>query len=377
MRLGNAYLDKLDFAAAEAYSQQALSLARKNQHPRIEADSAFTLASIRDQQADKWDEQIALAQEAMKYYRDFGFLNMAAASSILAVRGEERKGDFASALQLGTEVLQLAQRTHGQVAIENAEEAIGAASFGLEDYPAALAHFEKALQVGRSLHENEAYEEMNCVDALWRLGRYSEAEQTLASIPAEARKRADVGSHIEDLRAQIHLSRGDYRHALSDAQKAVKHYPSMPADQVADFGRITVLAEVQLGQNEQAQRDADHLLAVARGSANQELIAQAELVEASVTLRSASPRNTILMAETAVTYFSRQGENESNWLSLFYLAKAEKAAGDNQGSSIKARQAINILRDLEQRWGTQVFGQYATRPDHKIAIHELSMLTAA
>ena len=83
------------------------------------------------------------------------------------------------------------------------------------------------------------------------------------------------------------------------------------------------------------------------------------------------------MAEDAEKYFSSQGETESEWLTLLYLAKAEKVAGDNHASLIKAQQAIDILHHLEQSWGSQVFTQYAARPDYQIAIHELSKLTSA
>ena len=346
---GNAYLYKLDYANAESYAQQALGLARHNQHPRIEADAAFTLASIRDVQGGKWDEQISLAGVALRYYRDFGFMNMAAASSILIVRGEERKGNFAEALQAGTDLLQLAEKTHSDVSVETAEEAVGSAYLALEDYPAALAHFERALEIASKLHNAEAYQEAHCAEVLWRLGRYQDAEEMLARIPQGDRQRGDIGADIAGTSsAAMLLSRGKNLRLSSISRQALHQFPSLPGDTVADFVEVAALAEARLGKLDQARGDADKALALAHKETNEDLVAQAQLVEAEVYWRSHLPAKALAFAQSAAVYFSAKGKKESEWLSLFYLAQAARVSGDVPSEVRDVQKALDILANLEQ-----------------------------
>jgi tetratricopeptide (TPR) repeat protein len=371
MRLANTYLDKGDFVTAESDAEQALRSARQNDHPRIKASAEFTLASIRDQQGGNRDEQIALAKDALKYYRDFGFLDRAAASSILVVRAEEAKGNFAEALDASTDLLQLAEKTHSDVSVETAEEAVGVADFGLQDYPAALAHFDRALEVSRALHENEAYQENLCADALWRLGRYEDSEKTLAAIPPDARRRNDIGSYFDDIRAQMELSKGKYRDALSISQNALQTFPKLQADKTLDYLAVKTLAEAQLGHLVQARLDADKLFDTARQRGDEYLIAQAELTAANVYLALHLPVKALSLARTSNAYFSTNGEKESEWISLLYLAQTEKELGDVRACADNARTASEILNQLKRSWGPSVFNQYVNRPDHRTAIREL------
>ena len=377
MRLGNAYLDKEDFAKAESSSQEALSLARHNQHPRVKAAAEFTLASIRDQEGGRPDEQIVFAQDALKYYRDFGFMNRAAASAILVIRAHEAKGDFTQALQTGTELIQVADQTHSQVSMENAQEAVGSANLGLQDYPAALAHFQIALKTSQVLHENEAYQEIHCADALWRIGRYQEAEEMLAEIPPDAMKRNDIATYVDGIGAQINLSQGKYGNALSVSRRALLAFPKMPANEIAEFEKIEALSQAQLGQLEQAQHEVDQLLAFAQEKGDEGLIAESELTEANVLLRVNSPEKAMSLAQSAYSYFSAKGEKESEWLSLFYLAIAAKGIGDLSTSAHDAQKALDTLASLEQSWGASVFDHYIARPDYKIVLRELTKLKAA
>ena len=122
MRLGNVYLDKQDFAKAESYSQGALRLARQNEHPRLEADASFTLASIRDQQGGHWKEEIAFAEDALKYFKDYGFMDAAASASTLIVRGEEGEGNLVQARKDGEELIRLAELSGSKISLEYAED---------------------------------------------------------------------------------------------------------------------------------------------------------------------------------------------------------------------------------------------------------------
>jgi serine/threonine protein kinase len=372
-RLGAAYSGKEDFADAERAFQQARHSAEQNHHPRLVANALFGLASIRDQQG-KWDESIPLAREALKYYKTFAFMSMEAGASELIIRGEEGKGDTEHALQSANESLGLARKWDDPALIETAEESVGRILLNLEDYPGALTHFEEALKSGRLIHENVAYEELNCADTLWRLGRYGEAEEMLSAIPAEDKKRIDIASALDLTEAQMRLSQRRYSEALSISRRALNTFAELPMAKIADFESVESLVEAELGQSKQAQNDAQQLLALAHKQSDEGLIAEAQMTLAVVNLQSHLPEQALAMAAAANAYFSSKGEKESEWLSLFYMAKAYKATGDITSSSTNAKKALDIIGEIEHAWNPPAFYQYSTRPDNQLAVRELIIL---
>jgi Tfp pilus assembly protein PilF len=375
IRLASAYLDKGDLTKAESYSQQALRLAKQNQHPRLEASASFTLASIRDRQGNS-AEQITYAQTALKYYRDYGFMDSTARSSILIARAEEAGGNYARAIETGNDLLDLARKSGSELVIENAEDVLAAAAMGLQDYPAALAHFQGALDASRQLHEDEAYQELGCADALWHLGRYSDAETMLMSAAQEAGGRVYVARSLEAIRARMELSRERFHDALNISLRAQQRFTEIPVEEMADLQIAEAVSEAHLGQFEKAKRDAEQLLVSMTGKGHEDPLAGAQLAGAEVHLRSRIPGKVIEMAEAANQYASRKGQKESEWRSYFYLAAAYKQTADDSASKSNAKKALDILDSLKQSWGASVFQLYAARPDHQSALRELALLNS-
>jgi len=371
MRLGNAYIFKGELAEAESAIQQALNLARQNQHPRIEANANFTMANIRDQQG-KPDETISYAELALKYFRDYGFLMPAAKASVTIMRAEDKKGDTAHAREAANALLQLARKGDSDLYAMYAEEELGNLSFNSQEYPSALGHFDRAVQASQSIPTAIPYMTLHCADVLWRLGRYAEAEQMLNGISPEAQSSTIIASGVERARAQMRLSQLQHKEALAIARGALQRYPEMPDEKVADFEEVIALAQVRLNRADQAAHNAEKLIALGRKEANEDVIASGELAEAQALV--ALHRSGIAMAEAAGAHFATTDEKESKWLSLFYAAQAARAAGNTDISSKDARKSIDILRELEQDWGSPAFHQYATRPDNQLAIRELSVL---
>lgn len=66
------------------------------------------------------------------------------------------------------------------------------------------------------------------------------------------------------------------------------------------------------------------------------------MAAAIVDMDAHLPDQAMAMAEAANQYFSTKDEKESEWLSLYYVAKACKLKGDIRNSSINAQKAIDI-----------------------------------
>jgi tetratricopeptide (TPR) repeat protein len=169
----------------------------------------------------------------------------------------------------------------------------------------------------------------------------------------------------------MELSKGKYRDALSISQNALQTFPKLQADKTLDYLAVKTLAEAQLGHLVQARLDADKLFDTARQRGDEYLIAQAELTAANVYLALHLPVKALSLARTSNAYFSTNGEKESEWISLLYLAQTEKELGDVRACADNARTASEILNQLKRSWGPSVFNQYVNRPDHRTAIREL------
>ena len=188
--------------------------------------------------------------------------------------------------------------------------------------------------------------------------------------------RSDIASGIEITRAQMLLSERRDGEALKTARRALSRFTSIPADKMADLERVKVLAEAGLGRTRQAQTDADQLAAQARKQFEEELIAEANLVKSIVDLQAHLPDQASSSAEDAHWYFSAKEEKESEWLSLFCIAKARQFSGDAASASANAKKALDILAALEQTWNPQIYHQYIARPDNQLAFRQLVKLAS-
>jgi tetratricopeptide (TPR) repeat protein len=377
IRKGNAYLDKgrpEDLVNAEKVSQEALKLAEDHQHAHLEANAEFTLASLRDQTGNL-EEEILYAKAALHYFADFGFLGQAADSANLIVRAEKGKGDLEQALQAATELLDFARKSDSIIRIEMGEESMGGVLLNLQDYPKALAHFEESLKLSKSTNEAVPYQTLHCADTLWRLGRYAESKAMLGSISATAKTRSDISFGISRIRTEMAMSRRRFDEAMSIADSVLRGSPNSTDQLHLAFREDLMVAEAELGRIREAQADGQKAIALAQKGGNDQLVAETNLAQARADLRMSLPELTKQMAESANLYFSQKHESESEWVSLFYIAQASKSLGDKNLSALKAKEAIDKLRDIEQNWTSPVFAQYRSRPDIQTALKQLSELT--
>jgi len=362
-----------DLANAENLLMQALKLAQANQHPHLEANAQFSLASLSDIR-EKPDDQIRWAQPALKYYVDSGFLSQANDTEILIVRGERGKGNLARALQSSLELLEVAQKSGRTVLIEGAEETIGGVFLELENYPQALAHYQEALRLSRITNENVPYQTLHCAEVLWRLGRYEDATTMLESITAQDAKRPDIARNIAQTQAGMLLSQGKFPEAMKIASRATQQYPKLPTGTVIDLKSVAALALAQTGRTREAQAASQELLALAQGTQDEGLIAETSMTQATLDLLAGAPESARTLAQSANLYFSAKKEVESDWMSLLSAAEASSALGDKAHSAQLAKQVVDKLHVIEQNWSSPVFGQYRSRPDIQTAFKTLSKL---
>ena len=371
IHLGNAYLTGGDYARAEASLRQGLRLAEEGQNPRLVAMAQISLASVLNQQA-RAAELIPLAQAAFEYYQRTGFVAEATDASILIVRARRDQAQFEEALRSGLRALELAIKYGNKPSILEAEEAVGSVHLEWEQYPAALAHFHSALAVSREIGQLTEYELLHCADALWRLGRYADAQHMLDAIPANARRSVAISTEMSRIAASMRLSQRRYAEALRIARDALKSQPQMAADSRNQLEIASAMAKAKAGVTTQAVETCRQAVDRARRDLDERSVAEANLALAGVYLAAHQPNEARAAAEAARNFFSRSGQKESEWQTLVCLSKAQSGTHDTGGSRTYALSALAILTSFEHNWGTLTYRMYLSRPDVQRDVREMS-----
>ena len=374
IRQGNAYLDKHDFADAERVTLQALRQAQQDQHAHLTADAQLTLASIRDQQGSgDLDDQIQYAQQASKFFADWGFRGQLADAEVILIRGEMAKGELSQAFQSAVELLDVSRRMGSASRMELAEETVGSTLLELERYPEALAHFQQAVRLSRTTSENTAYQLWHSADVLWRLGRYREAEAALSSISHEEAKKSDIAAAIDRIRASMLLTQLRFDKARVLANHARQTYKDLTSSDLMDLGYIIIVADLETGRVREAESESQALTQLAH-SERGELGAEANYLRALLDLRENSPARALQEAEAAQEYFTNKHQGESAWKSQACIAKAEQQSGNRAAAVLSAKKALDMLQSLQQNWNSASFEQYRARPDIQTALSQLQQL---
>ncbi len=361
IRLADAHMDHENFAAAEPLLQQALFQSRQNGHPRLEAFASLNLASLRDQE-HRPNEQITYAQNALKYYQDYGFLGPADKALLLIVRGELARGNYPQALLAGNRLLATAYKSQSAQIMALGEEMVGGVLLYLERFPDALAHFQQALELAHTQHTDPAYQEVHCAEALWHLGRYDEATEHITSVSPEKIHRLDLGPAISSLQADMHETRGEAQAAFDVSDGAIRHFAKAGWDD-GDLQLTRARAELQLGRTSQAQKDATALHAESLRQDDARHAFAANTLLSEISLRTGDFEAAKALAKPATDFFASEEMNESEALGYLLQARIAEASEDMQGANVLSQKSLDIFRRMEQSWGKHVFKTYLARPD--------------
>jgi Tfp pilus assembly protein PilF len=370
IRLGNAYIMRPDYRQAAPELERALTLAQRGQHPRLIALAQLSLASVRAYQ-EKPNEVIPLAQAALDYYRSMGFASESVDALTQIVRAQRDQGENQAALKSGQELLGFATKLNNPVAIMRAEDAVGSVLLDLEIYPEALDHFQKALSASHAVNTDEYYL-LHYANAVWRLGKYGEAERTLASLPAKSRSRADIAVGVAEITSAMLMSQKRYalakeiaRRSLEDKSNIDPGYFERLMCEIETVSRSPVSAEEWCQKAvTQAQHESDRMAAAA-----------AQLALANANLAAGNALQALPIAQSTSDFFAASGQRESEYLSLLSLAKISRALKDDRNAKQSAQKALDILSGFEHNWSPQQYQSYSSRPDVREATDALKRLS--
>lgn len=348
--LGTAFRSKGDFKGAEQFLKDALALALRNGTSLRAAFCQLNLAALYDD-LDRSAEQIAQANAALAYYQPNHWMNETFQGLQLLGRGEQHLNHFDAALATFQHLLDEATKSQDRNFVAAAQQGLGNVISAQQRYPEALAHYQ-AFMDSNTNELSAGYAVLDCAITLIKLGRASDALPLFAKAEALAVKRPALRSTLIRYRAEMALSRNEYRDAIAGIRGAT---PEITGRNPRTEGHLSILlglALVRSGDRQAGLQKCREAFTAAQeiDDPGDLLDARLALLEALLTTRdSAGAQNVFHDMEPALGSYP-----ESRWRALVLMAHSDRRYADR---------ANEALRQLGALWGHQTLLIYLKRPD--------------
>jgi tetratricopeptide (TPR) repeat protein len=251
----------------------------------------------------------------------------------------------------------------------------------LERYPEALGHFEAGLAINRNLKSelNTGYNLQSRGEALWRLGRYDEAQADLtqaaaiAELPSGGSK--ELRADIERFFAEMALSQRQFAEARTRATQALALAGTEFEDSATEAMRVQGLAQALGGAARQGQERCAEAVERATRSGDPWLLSETQLALAEAMLENRDAQGALPLAQQALESFQHSDQIDSEWRAMLVLARAARLAGDGEEAQRQSMNSFEVLASLQQKWGAESYRSYLTRADVQYYVKQLKELS--
>jgi tetratricopeptide (TPR) repeat protein len=371
IREADVYLDQQKYAEAESLLDDAVETAENNGWPRLSALANLALAISHQMQNQPPKNVLPYANAALEYYQKAGFLSESVSAGVIIGRAQIASSDYRVAFDTASHVLSAARAVDNPRLINQGEELVGTVELDLEHYPEALMHMETALDLSKAAHSPPENQMLYTAGILWRLGRYSDAEKMLATLPPDAMKRLDMSLEANRILANMRLSQGRYKDVLLLLQKET----NADRDDLEKKSSSVKMAAGQAGAFLHMQQQATELCQQAldevRKSEDADATAQAQLALATVDLSLHHAIDAKPLAEAALQFFQKANQRDSEWRTLALLNLICRQTANCPSDAKYDQKAIDKLAEMKQTWQPTVYGTYANRPDIRLILASL------
>jgi tetratricopeptide (TPR) repeat protein len=379
--LGNTFLGQGNYAEAEKYFKQGLMFAQRSNASRHAAKANGNLGSLRLQQGNA-DEGIRYLQQALEFYSSGGYRKEEAQANALLGRAKRLKGNYEEALSAFEQTLKLAEQMADRSLAAVARSEIGNVLLQQDKYLEALQHFDESYKIDKSLNNElrSGYGLCNRGDALWPLGRYDEArsmfEQALVVAEKPDGKNKELLAFIYLGQANMALSQRNFAEAKTKAGQALAAAGAQNRMTSVGARRVLGLAQTFSGARAAGIETCKDALAGAREVGDPWLISNAQLALAEALLEGGHAAAALANAQEAQPIFANSGQKVSEWRASLVAARASNKAGNPGAVRDYASRVTNLLAELQQKWGMEVFNFYQARPDVQVGRAQLGELIA-
>jgi tetratricopeptide (TPR) repeat protein len=369
--LGVALQSGGDYDGAAAQFQKALDLARRGNVPYLEARSLINLAGLRIEQL-RTDEGLQYAEQALAIFEQGHYRKDISSSLTHIGRARRRKGDYAGALRVIEQKLQLARDAGDQRQVAFALGEMGMVLYEQERFTESLARYDESHAIYKSLgiRLNLAYNLLQRGNLLWRLGRYDEARESIGRAFESANQPdAQIKPLLADVRmreAELALSRRSFAEAKARARAALdasgREYEVTAIEAKFTLG----LAQALSGATAEGQKLCAEAAAQAERSGDTAMFSKALLALSEAELENRDAAGALTHARQAQERLASASQSESEWRAWLVIARAGRELRDEAGAGAARARAGEILSGLEQKWGAEAFTSYAGRPDIEV-----------
>jgi serine/threonine protein kinase/Tfp pilus assembly protein PilF len=379
--LGTTFMANGRYDEAKKYLKQGLQFAQRSNASRHAAKALINLGSVCIQQGDT-EEGIGYVRQALDFYQSAGYRKEATQALTLLGRARRQKGNYEEALNEFAQILPLAEQAGDLSLVAEMRSEIGNVLLQQDRYTEALHHFDESYKIDKSLNNElrSGYGLYNRGDALWPLGRYDEArsmfEQALAIAEKPGGRNKELLAYIYLAQANMALSQRNLAVAKAKAEQALAASEQNKATLV-EARRVLGLAQTLSGERAAGVATCKAALTGAEEAGDPWLISNARLALAEALLESNDAAGAQAHAQEAQASFTRSGRKVSEWRAWLVVARAAHRAGDQEAARDGAARAANVLAELQQKWGAEVFNFYQARPDVQICRKQLGELSAA
>jgi tetratricopeptide (TPR) repeat protein len=278
-------------------------------------------------------------------------------------------GDYNAARAAFERLAELADEYDDKDQASRAQVGIGISLMAQENYAEALARFDRNLESANKvgLKPGIIHGFFNRGKALWRLGRYDEAEQMFAqarqSLEDIEKPDAELLAAMRLDNAQMALSRRQLDVAKSEARAALRMSATEFAAIAVEAQSTLCLAQALSREAAASVRECTSSLNAARKLGSIPLISGTLLALASAKLYAHDAAGALSAASEARDIFKRTGQLDSEWRALVVAALAEKELGDSSSATTYAASANTTFAVMEQRLRSYAYKLYLTRDD--------------
>jgi tetratricopeptide (TPR) repeat protein len=383
--VGNTLSLKRDFANAERYARQALELARNYGEKRNEAGANLLLGSIFVQQGDAGTGATFIDQ-ALAFYRPRGYRRETSRCMVMIGRKQLLQGDFSNAVKTFDEQLQLAKEVEDPGELARSQSEVAAALSKQDLYPQALVRYAESCELSRKLGNplRVSFALVNQGDMAWRLGKYEDAKAALAELDGYLDALSNDNRYKQIWRAwshlylaQMYLSQRKLNDARSQSSLALSAASHDDLETKVEINAVQCLIEVAAGAASKGR-----LLCEAAAKANLEPSsvshkAHVQLALAEAKLETGDATGCVDTSVQAQQIFAKLHEGEREWRAWLLAARANQRLGNLDAMRQQLSSAQALLNALKEKWGSEAFSSYLSRPDIQLAQQQLERMLAA
>jgi len=379
LEIGYVFFFRNQISEAEKYFQEALTRAQASAIRVILARAQLALGGLHIQQDDA-DAGLPLLQQALPFFEQNVYRKEIMLVQIYLGQAYALKGQLVDARIAYERELSEAQLLDNQAQIGLAHKNIGTVLGQQEKYNEALDHINQAYSIYNSLGNKlyAGYALVSKAEMEWRLGDYDAAAShfNLASAYAEQPDTnfKQLWGRISVATAPMRLSQRDFAGAIFDANRAIKADNSITKHPAIEAQATLALAQFLSGKKQEGERTASATVAMSRRAGDPRLLGSALLALAEI-VESRDAQVALAAANEASGLFEKTQQLDSGWRAQLMSGRAHQLLGDYQTARAEFLKADQIFSALEQRFGSENYRRYQSRPD--VVAYRKQLMTAS